>query len=169
MAEITVLAQFDRLEETLEAIRQLRERGYRDLTVFSPLPDHTLIEALDDRPSPVRLFTLIGGLLGCAAGFYITIAMSLDWPLIVGGKPIVSLPPFVIIAFELTILFGGLATLLGWMIFARLPRPRLARGYDIRYTEDRFGISVSCSAEQVEELVGLVQQLGAVEVRREAA
>ena len=54
--------------------------------------------------SPVRLFTLIGGLTGCAAGFGMTIWMSHDWPLVVGGKPIGAIPPYVVIAFELTIL-----------------------------------------------------------------
>ena len=53
-----------------------------------------------------------------------TIYTVLSWPLMVGGKPIVSIPAFVIIAFELTILFGALATLTGFLILAGLPSPK---------------------------------------------
>jgi hypothetical protein len=51
----------------------------------------------------------------------------LSWPLIVGGKPIVSIPPFIIIAFALTILFGSLSTFLGFLILSRLPSIRTLR------------------------------------------
>ena len=67
--------------------------------------------------SPVRLFTLIGGLTGCTAGFAMTIWMSYDWPVLVGGKAIASIPPYVVIAFELTILLGALSTVRPWGCF----------------------------------------------------
>ena len=57
--------------------------------------------------SPVRVFVLVGGLLGCLSGFALPIYTVLDWPLITGGMPLISIPPFVVIAFELTILFAG--------------------------------------------------------------
>ena len=94
--------------------------------------------------SPVRLFTLVGALTGTASGFALTIWTALKWNLITGGKPVVSIPPFVVIAFELTILLGGLCTLLGLLVTARLPsfgsRPR----YDPRFSADRFGVEVTC-------------------------
>ncbi|NIP15320.1 MAG: DUF3341 domain-containing protein, partial [Pseudomonadales bacterium] len=58
--------------------------------------------------SPVRIFTLVGGLTGAATGFAFTTWTSVDWPLVTGGKPIVSIPAYVVIAFELTVLFGAL-------------------------------------------------------------
>ena len=101
-----LLASFIHIDAAVDAIRGLRAMGYRNLVVYSPSPNHELEEALNHRVSPVRLFTLIGGLTGCAAGFGMTIWMSYDWPVLVGGKPIASIPPYVVIAFELTILLG---------------------------------------------------------------
>ena len=81
-----VLASFVHVDAAADAIRALRARGHRNLVVYSAAPNHEIEEALDHSVSPVRLFTLIGGLTGCAAGFGMTIWMSLDWPLLVGGK-----------------------------------------------------------------------------------
>ena len=85
-----VLASFVHVDAAVDAIRALRARGHRNLVVYSAAPNHEIEEALDQSVSPVRLFTLIGGLTGCAAGFGMTIWMSLDWPLLVGGKTIAS-------------------------------------------------------------------------------
>ena len=67
----------------------------------------------------VRLFTLVGALTGTGTGFFLTIWSSLKWELVTGGKAPVSFPPFVIIAFELTILFGGLATALAMLLLGQ--------------------------------------------------
>src|SRR4029434_5169587 len=100
----------------------------------TPVPVHEIEDVLErDRPvSKVRLFTLLGGLTGLASGFMLTAWPSLKWGLIVGGKPPMSLPvspPYVVIMFELMILFGGIATLIGMVTLGRLPqfRPPLAR------------------------------------------
>ena len=73
------------------------------------------------KQSPLRFFTLAGALTGLSAGFALTIFTVLDWPLITGGKPLISLPPFVIIAFALTILLGSLASFAGFMILGKMP------------------------------------------------
>jgi hypothetical protein len=75
----------------------------------------------------VRFFALAGAGAGTVTGFAFTILTMTSWPLIVGGKPIVSLPPFLIIAFALTILFGSLSTFLGFLFLARLPSIRTIR------------------------------------------
>ena len=64
-----VLASFAHADAAAEAIRALRAQGHRNLVVYSAAPFHEIEEALDHSVSPVRLFTLIGGLTGCAAGF----------------------------------------------------------------------------------------------------
>ncbi len=90
---------------------KLQGRGFRNLEIYSPAPFPELDDVLDSRPSLVRLFTLVGGLVGVVTGYAMTIWMSLDWPIMIGGKPFASIPPYTIIAFELTILFGGLLLL----------------------------------------------------------
>jgi hypothetical protein len=160
-----VLASFVYVDAAVEAIRALRAGGHRDLVVYSAAPLHEIEEALDHSVSPVRLFTLIGGLTGCAAGFGMTIWMSLDWPLIAGGKTIASIPPYVVIAFELTILLGALSTVAAMVFFSAVMGKR-GIAYDPRYSDDLIGIFVPGGADQVEQLL---RSAGAVEVRREAA
>lgn len=100
--------------------------------------------------SPVRLFTLVGGLTGTFSGFAFTIWSSLKWNLITGGKPVISIPPFVVIAFELTILFAGLCTFLGLLLLARLPKRRSSPDYDPCFPVDRFGLAVRCPIEMAD-------------------
>lgn len=159
-----IVGTFHYLDSLLLAIKRLKEAGYQDLQSLSPVPHHTIDEALEKPSSPVRIFTLIGGLLGSTTGFVLTIATSLHYPLITGGKPIVSIPPFLIIVFELTILFGGLLTLGGMLWSARLPRMHIGPAYNPRFSEDRFGLWVGCMDTQYEEVIRLLESAGAEEV-----
>jgi molybdopterin-containing oxidoreductase family membrane subunit len=168
MAEATgVVGVFAHVDATVRAIHALRARGLRDFSVFMPVPVEEIEEVLErERPvSPVRLFTLVGGLTGTLTGFALTIWSSLKWSLVVGGKPVVSIPPFVIIAFELTILLGGLSTLLGLLVLGRLPRLRRSPHYDPRFSVDQFGIAVSCPAQMAEAARECLREAGAQEVR----
>jgi hypothetical protein len=163
-----VLGSFIHVDAAVEAIKALRAGGHRNLVVYSAAPNHEIEEALDHSVSPVRLFTLIGGLTGCAAGFGMTIWMSLDWPLIVGGKTIASIPPYVVIAFELTILLGALSTVAAMVLFSVLMGKR-GIAYDPRYSDDQIGVFVPGGADQQGAVERLLRSAGAVEVRHEAA
>lgn len=168
MAEApNVVGVFAHVDTTVRAIDDLRTRGLSDFSVYSPVPVEEIEEAVEHgRPhSPVRLFTLIGGLTGTVTGFGLTIWSSLKWGLITGGKPIISVPPFVIIAFELTILLGGLSTLLALLILGRLPKLRPSPAYDPRFSADRFGIAVRCPRDKVEAARRCLSEAGAEEVR----
>lgn len=115
--------RFDEKEKFLETLRRLAREGVprERIRVFTPF-DVPEVEAILPRPrSRVRFFGLIGAAAGTVSGFALTILTSLSWPLIVGGKPIVSIPPFIIIAFALTILFGALSSFLGFLLLSRLP------------------------------------------------
>jgi hypothetical protein len=168
MATTNVLGVFAHVDTTVEAIRQLGAKGFANLTVYTPAPVEDIeVEVERARPlSKVRLFTLIGGLTGTATGFFLTIWSSLIWSLVTGGKAPVSLPPFVIIAFELTILFGGLSTVLAILVLGRLPKIKPSPTYDPRFTLDRFGVAVACPAEEAETVKSLLTVSGAEEVRR---
>ena len=163
-----VLASFVHVDAAVDAIRALRARGHRNLVVYSAAPNHEIEEALDQPVSSVRLFTLVGGLTGCAAGFGMTIWMSLDWPLIVGGKTIASIPPYVVIAFELPILLGALSTLTAVALLSVLMGKR-GIAYDPKYSDDQIGVFVPAGSDQLAPVEQLLRSAGAVEVRHEAA
>jgi len=163
----TVLGVFAHVDTTVHALEGLKAKGYHDLTVYTPVPVHEIEEVLErDRPvSRVRLFTLIGGLTGTVSGFFLTIWSAMKWGLVTGGKPIASIPPFVVIAFELTILFGGIATVLGMVILGRLPRLRPSPTFDPRFTNDRFGVAVHCAPERGASVREILRSSGAEEIR----
>jgi molybdopterin-containing oxidoreductase family membrane subunit len=151
--------------QAARAIAELRRQGFDHMEACGPVPHPDLEAALEAGPSPVRLYTLLGGVLGCASGFALTTGTALQWGLIVGGKPVVALIPFVVIAFELAILFGALATLLGVLIHARLPRRRLPAGHDPCFSSDRFGLLVRCAPDRAVAAEAVLRQAGAEEVR----
>jgi hypothetical protein len=117
---------FDGKEEFTEALRRLLREGTpaERIRVITPFPIHQVDELLPRKRSQVRFFALIGAGTGTLTGFALTILTSLEWGIIVGGKPVVSYPPFIIIAFALTILFGSLSTFLGFLFLSRLPSIR---------------------------------------------
>jgi Protein of unknown function (DUF3341) len=159
------LGVYDGIDAATRTIERLRAAGFKRITVFSPVPSHELEHALHAGESPVRLFTLVGGLTGAATGFAFPTWTSLDWPLITGGKPIISMPAWVIIAFELTILFGALSTVAGLFISARLPQRRILQIYDPRFSSDRFGVLVTPSAGREGEVRSIMREHGAAEIR----
>jgi hypothetical protein len=161
-----LLASFLHVDAAVDAIRAIRALGIRDLTVYTAAPNHEIEEALGQRVSPVRLFTLIGGLSGCTAGFAMTIWMSYDWPVLIGGKPIASIPPYVVIGFELTILLGALSTVAAVGLFSVLMGKRGAP-YDPRFSDDQIGIFVPAPFDQAGRVEQLLRSAGAVEVRHE--
>jgi hypothetical protein len=160
----TLLGVFEKPICVADGSRRLRDRGYRDLEIYSPVPSHELDRALDEKPSRVRIFTLVGGLTGVTAGYAMTIWMALDWPIMIAGKPFASIPPYTIIAFELTILLGGLLTLLGLLAVGRLPKPKLGIGYSERFSAEDFGLLVSCPDRDVAEVEALLRDAHAKEV-----
>lgn len=118
--------KFDSKVEFMDKLRELFESGIprKKMKIVLPNPDHDVEHLIEEYapPSKLKYFTLAGGIAGCLTGFGFTIFTVLDWPLVTGGKPIVSWPPFVVIAFELTILFGAVISFAGLHILARLPR-----------------------------------------------
>src|SRR3989449_3502119 len=176
MATEAILGVFAHVDTTVRAREHLRAPSCRDLTVYTPLKVHEIEEVLErDRPvSRVRLFTLIGGLAGIASAFLLTIWSSLVWGQVTGGKYLhlvpgaivgSSLPPFFIIAFELMVLFGGLATIIGMVVLGRLPRLSPSPTFDPRFTNDRFGVAVHCAPERAGAVHELLRAAGAEEVK----
>ena len=160
----TLVGVFDTPNGVAQAVQRLKGRGFTKLEVFAPAPFDEIEEAVDPKPSKVRIFTLIGGLTGVVTGYAVTIWMSLNWPIVIGGKPFASIPPYTVIAFELTILFGGIFTLLGLLAVGRLPTIKLDPAYSARFSSEEFGLVVEVSERDVAEVDGLLRRNAAKEV-----
>jgi len=146
-----VLASYEYLDSIVEAIYELRKAGFKGLRAYMPYPDHHVEEALGYGQSPVRVWTLVGGLTGAATGFALAIWTSMDWPLVTGGKPIVSIPAYVVIAFEMMVLFGALSTVIGLFILSRLPHIKPIVVYDPEFSAGRFGVYVAAEGGKLDE------------------
>ena len=156
-------------EECIQGIESLRKAGFAKPRVFAPIPSEKLLERLELPKSPVRVFVLAGGITGAVSGFALTIGTALTWSHVAGGKPIISLPPYIIIAFELMILFGALSGIAGFLILGRFPRLESIAGYSPRFSDDRFGVVVNCAPEQATRVEMLLRDAGAEEVERETS
>jgi hypothetical protein len=109
-AEGGVIATFREPGVAAAALRSLRERGFRVRAVMpAAYPD--VIAAVGKPRSRIDFITLPGALVGIACGILLTSGTSLAWPLVTGGKPIVSWPPFLIVTFEVAVLVGSLVNL----------------------------------------------------------
>jgi molybdopterin-containing oxidoreductase family membrane subunit len=162
-----VLGQFVHIDGAADAIRELKATGFPDLTVYSAMHSHELEGAVGDPVSPLRWFTLLGGMLGCAAGFSLAIWMSHDWPLITGGKSVAALPPFVVMGFELTVLIGSLSSVAAIIILSA--RKKLGgRPYHPSFSDDRIGVFVPCGPDRAGTVQQLLEKHGSVEVSRES-
>jgi hypothetical protein len=159
-----LLGIFELPGQIAAAVTQLKARGYTDIETYAPAPFPEVEDAVDEKPSKVRLLTLFGGLVGVVTGYAITIWMTNDWQIMIGGKPFSSIPPFTIIAFELTILFGGVLTVAGVFIFGRLPAYRLDKHYSKRFSAEDFGLLIRCRESDVEEIDTLLRDHQATEV-----
>ena len=114
--------------------------------------------------SPVRMFTLLGGLTGCLGAFLFTSWMSVDYPLRTSAKQLISIPAFVVIAFECTILLGAIFTLLSMFGFSRVPNIAPSYGHRPEFSEGRFGLSVRVAESDMEAVKLELQSCGAEEV-----
>jgi hypothetical protein len=164
-----ILASYEYLDSTVDAIEGLKKAGFKGIKAFAPYPEHHIEDALGYDQSPVRVFTLVGGLTGTATGFAFTTWTSMDWPLIVGGKPIVSIPAYVVIAFEMTVLFGALATVIGLFILSRLPNLKPAVVYDPEFTAGRYGVYVEAAGDRLAEARRIMNEQQPIELREGSA
>lgn len=162
-----VLASYRELDSTVHAIEELKKQNFRDIDVYSPVPRHELEHAVHPPISPVRVFTLIGGLLGVTFGYWVAIWTSTYWPLVVGGKAVASWIPYTIIGFEMFVLVGALSTVAGMFINSRIPKLTMTVGYDPRFSHGDYGIFVRCAPERAAAAEQVLRGHAPVEVRSE--
>ncbi len=160
-----VLATFDEPALAAGAIRSLRERGIRDLHAGMPAPFPEVVAALAKPRSAIDYATLPGALLGLVVGVLLPVLTSLSWPLVTGGKEIVSLPAFVVIMFEMTVLIGSITNLVAVTVRSFLGGGTGAFPRDERFDRDRLAVFAAGGGEEAERIF---LQAGAVEVRRVA-
>ncbi|HUO25885.1 MAG TPA: DUF3341 domain-containing protein [Candidatus Aquilonibacter sp.] len=119
-----LMAEFDSPTALVEAARKTHAAGYKKIDAYSPFPVEELAEAIGFHHDEVPLVVLIGGIVGGVSGYLMQWWISaVDYPLNIGGKPYNSWPAFIVITFEMTILFAGISAVLGMLALNGLPMP----------------------------------------------
>jgi hypothetical protein len=166
MSAPELLGYFDHPDTTVAAVRALQGKGIPVVEAYSPMPNEELFELVRGKhPSPIRFVSFTGAVVGITSGFALALLTSGIWELVVGGKPVYSVMPFVVVGFEFLILIGALFTLAGLLFFARLPHRRFpSRGYRPAFSDDRFGVHVAPNPQQADEARRVLSAAGALEV-----
>ncbi|MDO8532982.1 MAG: DUF3341 domain-containing protein [Dehalococcoidia bacterium] len=110
------------------------------------------------------VFPFIGAACGFSVGLLLTLGTQLSYPMVTGGKPILSVPPMAIIMYEGTMLGAILFTILGILFESRLPRVRRSV-YDGRITEGYVGVRVECEPQRFDAALNALRQAGADDVK----
>jgi hypothetical protein len=118
------MAEFETPTDIVVAATRAQDAGYRKMDAYSPFPVKGLSEAVGFHKDAVALVCLIGGVLGLLTAYVLQYWINvIAYPLNVAGRPFHSWPSFIIVTFELTILFGGLAAAVGMLALNGLPMP----------------------------------------------
>lgn len=119
-----LVAEFSDSEHILHAAERAREAGYKKMDAYSPFPVHGLAEAIGFKDIWVPWIIFGAGVMGAIGGFLMQVyCLAIDYPLNVGGRPLVSWPSFIPVSFETTILSAAFGAVIGMLALNGLPRP----------------------------------------------
>lgn len=167
-----VVGIYDDEEVLLKGISKVRGNGVKIQDVYSPFPVHGIDEALGlprtRLPIAAFLFGLTGTCLALLLQFWM---LGYDWPMIIGGKNHASLPPFIPVTFELTVLLSALGMVATFLIVSDMKPYRWPRQFDIRSTDDKHVMAVDIDlngGKSKEELKRILKESGASEVNEKS-
>jgi molybdopterin-containing oxidoreductase family membrane subunit len=155
-----IMGIFNDEDQVVSTLAALKKTAYQFQRVHSPIPSHKIMSALNLKKSKVGYFTLAGGILGLISGFALAVYCSIEWNLIVSGKPIISLIPFFIVGFEFTILFAVFGNVIGLLTQTRLPSFKGMEYYDPRCSGAHFGVLAACEPMQQDGLEDFFKKNG---------
>lgn len=141
-----LLVQFDDVPSLVEGCEKVRDAGYKKWDAHTPFPVHGLNDAMGLKATRLPYFVFVCGLTGLGVALLMQWWMNaVDYPYLISGKPIFSLPANVPVIFELTVLFSAFGAFFGMFGFNRLPRYHHPLFYSKRFeqvTTDKFFIFI---------------------------
>jgi len=163
-----IVGVFDDEDVLLSGVTSIRQRGVKIHEVYSPFPVHGLDEVLGYKRSRLPIAAFLFGMTGTSLAVFTQIwMMGYDWPMIIGGKNHASLPPFIPVTFEFTVLLSALGMVATFMIVSDLKPYRWPRQFDLRSTEDKHVMAIDLAlnkSKTKDEIASILQAAGASEV-----
>lgn len=158
---------FDDEDVVIKAASSVRKSGVKIHEVFTPFPVHGLDEALGYKRTRLPIAAFLFGMTGTSLALLMQFWMlGVDWPMIIGGKNFASLPPFVPVTFELTVLLSALGMVGTFMIVSDMKPYKKPRVFDLRSTDNMhiMAIDLADNAKSKEEIANILRGSGALEV-----
>src|SRR5918995_4151268 len=166
-----VVGCFNEEGALFNAVKNVRKAGYKIHDVYTPMPIHGLDAAMGLRDTSLHTAGFIYGITGTTVAFsFITWAFTTDWPLNIGGKPFFSLPAWIPIMFELTVLFAAVGMVLTFCYLCQLAPFVKKDHFNLRSTDDLFVMAIECTDRTSDvEVQAFLQNAGAKEVNVQMA
>jgi len=162
-----VLGVFSDEDILLDAVSAVRGKGVKIHEVFSPFPVHGLDERLGYKRTRLPIAAFLFGLTGTSLALFTQIWMlGYDWPMIIGGKNHASLPPFIPVTFEFTVLLSAFGMVITFLIVSDMKPYKWPRQYDIRSTDDKHIMAIDLGTNKMskDDIRRILKDSGATEV-----
>lgn len=165
--EVGVLAEYSSTSGVYHACEQVRDAGFRRFDAYTPFPVHGLDKAMGLGPSYLPWLVLIAGMTGASLAFLLAVWTSAyDYPLNIGGKPLWSIPAFIPVIFECTILLSGLTAVFGMFALNGMPtfhHPLFSVEKFAKATDDKFFILIEARDRKYDrqKVMEFLQKTGA--------
>lgn len=167
MAETALIrARFEDFGSFEHALHALSHSSFTDYEAYGPVNLAEIEYLMPRKGSAVRGCATMGAVVGLVTLFLVSVLSSRIYDLVVGGKPPVTALPFIIPAYEGTILMGAIAAFVAVIALSRLEGRNPPPAYDRRFGQDSFGITVNCNAAEVDQAIELLERAGAAEVEK---
>ena len=169
---VGLLAEYETVDDVITAAEAVRRDGYLRWDVHSPFPIHGIDHAMGTRPTVLPWIVLCGGLCGLITGLLLQwFCNAYDYPFLISGKPLWSLPANIPVIFELTVLFSALTAVFAMLGLNRLPmlyNPLFKHDRFRRATDDRFFVFIDATDPRFDETraTSLLKEMGAAAVER---
>ena len=151
----------------LDAISSVKDKGINIYEVYSPFPVHGIENKLGYKRSRLSIAAFCFGFLGLCLALTMMIGMmTIDWPMIIGGKDFLPLPVFIPVTFEMTVFFASHLMVLTYLIRCKLYPGSNEKSPDPRTTDDMFLMEIESHGND-KEIIDLIKSTGAVEVKEE--
>jgi len=161
-----VVACFNDEEVLFPAVKKVRTAGYKIHDVYTPYAVHGLDHALGLRETSLHTAGFIYGISGTATALgFISWIFTSDWPLNIGGKPHFSLPAWIPIIFETTVLFSAVGMTITFCYLCQMAPFLKKHHFHPRATDDLFVMAIECTPKtNIEELKNFMSNTGAIEI-----
>lgn len=165
-----VVATFDDEKVLFPAVKSARKAGLKIHDVYTPFPVHGLDHAMGLRETSLHTAGFIYGITGTTTALsFMSWVFTKDWPINFGGKPFWSVPAFVPITFELTVLFAAVGMVLTFCYLCNLAPFVKKHHFDLRATDDLFVMAIDATGKNESEIADQLKSFGALNVKVEAA